>query len=959
MAAMLQFGSFCRGKRTAIGLSLREFCRRNALDPGNVSRLERGIQAPPQSEEGLEAYARALQLSPDSEDWHTLFELAAVETGRIPSALLEDNAAKDQLPKVMRDLRARVSPERPWVTSIDLENWANYRESQAQFPQLIRRLIHGTNETIEQIEFPAGDGIQHRGWDGIVMAREGTAFVPAGLSVWELGTGAESKQKADKDFASRTKNPLGVNPTDATLIIVTARRWHGKGEWERAKDSLRAWRRVAVYDADTIESWLELAPAADLWFAKILGKRPNGIRSIEEHWENLATLTSPNLQPAIFLASRTKDTESIKSWLSEPASVLAIESRSPAEAIDFFAAYLATIAKTKEDQTNQDRAVARSIIVETLDAWNSMTEEPRPLNLVAAPSLALNAELVAKAVRGGHRVLLCAPRFNDGPYRKLALSRPSCYDLEKTLIDAGFDSSAVEKAGDCGGSLSVLKRRLARIPATVEPNWSHADRGGDLAFLVLIGRWDESSAGDRAIVEELADRPYVEIAKAVQRWSQEIDPPVFRLRNEWTLTSREDSWLLLRHYLTPLQYETWQRLAVKVLSEHDPRLDLPSARRPFAHLSGKIPVYSDALRTGIAETLAVMAAISSDFSQSPESTRIEQIVGQLFAGPADWKRWTSLSNQLSLLAEASPAVFLAALEDDLLQETPETPKLFSDGDDSYFARCNHADLLWSLETLAWNEQYLLPASLILARLAELDRGGKWANRPIQSLTEIFTPWRPQTTVPLGTRVKALQTIAKRRPMASWKLLLNLLDSATSSSFPTRQPKWRNWTAGHWPQEVTDAECWEQIEACGNLLIGMVGASADSWVQLIRHMAQLPKSCRMTAIYELLKMERLVFRPDDLKRVTDALRQQVRRNRDHPDAAWAMPQDDITRLCEALDHLEPDDSVARNTWLFAKWPEFPGRPITGDALDETRESKSPMLGRRLFRRYFRSTDSKAY
>ena len=37
------------GHRKALGLTLREFCRRNGFDPGNVSRLERGLVPPPQT----------------------------------------------------------------------------------------------------------------------------------------------------------------------------------------------------------------------------------------------------------------------------------------------------------------------------------------------------------------------------------------------------------------------------------------------------------------------------------------------------------------------------------------------------------------------------------------------------------------------------------------------------------------------------------------------------------------------------------------------------------------------------------------------------------------------------------------------------------------------------------------------------------------------------------------------
>ena len=37
------FGSFFRARRMALGKSLRGFCIEKGLDPGNISRLERGL----------------------------------------------------------------------------------------------------------------------------------------------------------------------------------------------------------------------------------------------------------------------------------------------------------------------------------------------------------------------------------------------------------------------------------------------------------------------------------------------------------------------------------------------------------------------------------------------------------------------------------------------------------------------------------------------------------------------------------------------------------------------------------------------------------------------------------------------------------------------------------------------------------------------------------------------------
>ena len=68
MSTSKSFGAFFRAKRKALGLTLREFCRRNGFDPGNVSRLERGLVPPPQARQLLESYAKALKL--ESGTWH-------------------------------------------------------------------------------------------------------------------------------------------------------------------------------------------------------------------------------------------------------------------------------------------------------------------------------------------------------------------------------------------------------------------------------------------------------------------------------------------------------------------------------------------------------------------------------------------------------------------------------------------------------------------------------------------------------------------------------------------------------------------------------------------------------------------------------------------------------------------------------------------------------------------------
>jgi len=68
------FGHFFREMRLKMGLSLRQFCVEHGLDPGNISRIERGIACPPQSREKLEEYATYLGIDKDSDDWLNFFD---------------------------------------------------------------------------------------------------------------------------------------------------------------------------------------------------------------------------------------------------------------------------------------------------------------------------------------------------------------------------------------------------------------------------------------------------------------------------------------------------------------------------------------------------------------------------------------------------------------------------------------------------------------------------------------------------------------------------------------------------------------------------------------------------------------------------------------------------------------------------------------------------------------------
>ncbi|MGD0626084.1 MAG: helix-turn-helix transcriptional regulator [Thermodesulfobacteriota bacterium] len=113
MAKEATFGQFFRKMRERHRLSLRRFCVENNVDPGNISKLERGLLPPPQSREKLEEYAAYLQIKEGSDDWYEFFDLASAQSGKIPQDLLNDEDLVKKLPLVFRTIRGqKISAEK-------------------------------------------------------------------------------------------------------------------------------------------------------------------------------------------------------------------------------------------------------------------------------------------------------------------------------------------------------------------------------------------------------------------------------------------------------------------------------------------------------------------------------------------------------------------------------------------------------------------------------------------------------------------------------------------------------------------------------------------------------------------------------------------------------------------------------------------------------------------------------
>jgi len=464
----------------------------------------------------------------------------------------------------------------------------------------------------------------------------------------------------------------------------------------------------------------------------------------------------------------------------------------------------------------------------------------------------------------------------------------------------------------------TIPANLSRTPVPSEkPNWNQVQYASELAVANLLGSWNENSDADKVIASQLAKEDFDKWIPKIREILQQPGSPVSLKNGTWTITERKELWQAVGQRLFDSHLDIFKQCVVAVLTERDPQFGLPPEERYAANVYGKVLKHSRYLRMGLAESLALLGsyptALSNCSMGKPETVAV-LAVRDVF-NDSDWVLWGSLNNLLPLLAEAAPNEFLSAVET-ALQHTPcPFDELFAQEGKGIIGENYLTGLLWALETLAWDEQYLVRVSVILGELTSHDPGGRWANRPSNSLTTIFLPWFPQTTAPIEKRKVAIQTLQRESTKAAWKLLLSLLPNQHRMSSGSRKPIWRKIIPEDWSKEVTQKEYWDQVALYADMTVGMAEHDVTKLEELTGHLDNLPQPS-LEKVLEHLSSGDITGKPENERTALwTGLIEFVSKHERFADAKWALSPDLVSRIKETANKLAPQNRLNLYRRLF--------------------------------------------
>jgi hypothetical protein len=818
----------------------------------------------------------------------------------------------------------------PMIQHHHLMNWAPVASD--KFGELLGKLIWATSiKQNPQVNFHAGLANNMPGWDGRVeLAVEKTGGLHR--SVWEISVREdwEAKFRQDSEDALTKALPEGWTKQSTTLVFATLRAKISASKRksliaEFRREHSRRWQQIQIVDVDDLVQWIDRVPQVEAWLAHEarIGKGQFGV-SLEHAWKSWSNETTPPVSEDLVIAGR-KIGDLCDKLRQTNAEAFSIQADSPEEAVALIYAAISTLPNDQRDAVLSSAMVVPDAMLADSLAIHEIQPGSCPLTILLPPAAKKKRNLLLT----GHRVFLAAG--NDVTKEaELPFDRATSPEFQKALVNMGVDPAEAEaQARACGCSVSVwqiYKLHESGISPTSLPLWTRPEHAGNVVPAVFLGGWNSISEPDKIAISRISTLPSSDFQAAIQQFGQ-CDNPLFDvIPPDWLVVAPTAAFAMVARNVTSVHLQHLKDACQSAFGEVTPEVEAHWAgQRAGPRHRNSAELHSDLLLDGLAETLLRIAVLGKPlvnsgalvpFGNSPQ-TFVDRVIGDFPGLAKDPRVMASRRNQLPYLAEAAPDPFLDALES-LLQGDANDLKRWLNDEPGIFSTVFHAGLLWSLELLAWSEDYLRRVAHILSRFAELDPGGQVSNRPINSLREIFLAWHPQTFAFPLARIDVLRELTATDSQSSWQLLLELMPGKHLSAHQTSRPKWRSF-GGPFERNVTVEELTQSFEGYVELAFKAAHGKADRLAELLPSYPNFLPMHKTRLINELQQLHS--EEPDSNTVVRQALRNLIARHRSFPGATWALEGSELDRLETIAAQFESPDPVVRNRWLFdAQMPE---------------------------------------
>lgn len=214
--------------------------------------------------------------------------------------------------------------------------------------------------------------------------------------------------------------------------------------------------------------------------------------------------------------------------------------------------------------------------------------------------------------------------------------------------------------------------------------------------------------------------------------------------------------------------------------------------------------------------------------------------------------------------------------------------------------------------LAWDDDYIYRATSLLLRFSTYKNESNYANKPTNSLAEIFRFQWPQTFASFDNRIQVLISLSSSFKSEICKLCFRILESLGPRMFSqTHFYKWRHFSDLSSPKCISVPV--DNLKAITKLLLGCTTFSEDDICKLLKLSTNKWISCCRTDILDAITEKKDTFRESDV--VEHTLRDELIHHLSIPEAAWALSEKELEPYKKLLSDIESKNVVMKYRWMF--------------------------------------------
>ncbi len=492
-----------------------------------------------------------------------------------------------------------------------------------------------------------------------------------------------------------------------------------------------------------------------------------------------------------------------------------------------------------------------------------------------------------------------------------------CRNLNKNAGEISYDSDNVE--------YNKIKEKLKNyisIPKEFNEDVSIPDiKNTDaLVKFALIGSWNEVNINDKKKVEDLFHKEYSAIKNEIYLIQNVDKTLISKDVSVWICNKSDEIKKIILDFLSEDELAEIKPIFISTLSEINPQFNLPKENRYLGLFSQTENLSSKNLKDNLVGTLIFLWYYRESFSNicsSKIQSFINNIFNEVLVGK-DWKVWASLNEYIPDFAEIAPETYLRLLQIQITEYKSEICALFDNEGDGIFSGTLLSGILWGLEKLSFYEEYFSSSVNLLALLHQYDKGGKFTNRPFNSLHELFLPWIKQTQAKNETRITVLRNIISNFPELGNKLLIDILQWRNTFSNPIALPVYDDNVAS-FDRNTSESDYKKIVEDYSNILIERISKEEISISEIIDNLDSF-YSTTSSRITEYFEKNNVFDRLDEGQKYKTwySLKLIIRKHKYFNKSKWAFPTEIILKLEKFADLCEPTDVLKKYKILFSEW-----------------------------------------